>query len=780
MNNTNKILKWIVYGGIFLIPLLPLFISSSMLFPYITGKNFAFRIIVEIILAAWLVLSWNDKNFRGKSSWLSLAVVAFTMIVGVADIYSVNPGKSIWSNYERMEGFVTIFHLWAYFIVLTAMFKTEKVWHALFNTFIGSGVIVCLYGLVQMGEKAADYRVDSTTGNPIYLAIYMVFSIFLSLFLLYRAFEKKGGLKKIFDTPSTYFYVPVMILNLFILYKTATRGALIGFLGGVLVTAILIAILEKKDVLLKKTAVGCVISVLILVAGFFAIKGTDFAKNNNTLARLSNISLSDIKSTSRTIIYPMAIKGFQEKPILGWGQESFNYVFNKYYDPRMHSQEAWFDRAHSVYLDWLIAAGLLGLLSYLSIYAILLVLIWHTPVGSKKIGTNLLKSIKSSFRFGNPKTDSPFPGDEYTQSITFTITERALLTGLLAAYAFHNIFVFDCLISYILFFTVLAYVHVQETTPESMSLSSWRRIFTVNEEVRTLVILPIMAIILLGSIYYVNGKPMLASQTLIEALVNNQVPATLGATTTPSIEAFRQALDYKSFGDSEIREQLMSYAGNLTRTQGVSDAIKNNVMNFTFDELNKQIRVSPEDLRYQIFTGSFLDNTRNVQQALPYLLTAEKLSPKKQMVKMELVRNYLSQGLKEEAMTKAKENFELATDFRDGRLLYVTTLIVNGKYDEADKVLREANDPTIFTDEQTLLAYVIGGHPEKAMLVWQQRISAKPNDPQIRSNFITFLLRVEQKALAINELSKMGKDFPQYKESVDKEIANLQAQLKTK
>ena len=63
----------------------------------------------------------------------------------------------------------------------------------------------------------------------------------------------------------------------------------------------------------------------------------------------------------------MAIKGFIEKPILGWGQEGFNFVFNKYYDPRMYTQEPWFDRAHNTYLDWLIVGGALGLLSYLAI-----------------------------------------------------------------------------------------------------------------------------------------------------------------------------------------------------------------------------------------------------------------------------------------------------------------------------------------------------------------------------------------------------------------------------
>ena len=52
--SSERIFLWIVRIGLFAIPLLPLYVSSSMLFPFITGKNFAFRIIVEIAFIFWL------------------------------------------------------------------------------------------------------------------------------------------------------------------------------------------------------------------------------------------------------------------------------------------------------------------------------------------------------------------------------------------------------------------------------------------------------------------------------------------------------------------------------------------------------------------------------------------------------------------------------------------------------------------------------------------------------------------------------------------------------
>src|ERR1019366_4897015 len=85
-------------------------------------------------------------------------------------------------------------------------------------------------------------------------------------------------------------------------------------------------------------------------------------------------------------------------------------------NPKTWNQEQWFDRAHSVYLDWLVDAGFVGLLAYLALYVLFLLSVW-----------------KSSLN----------------------ILEKSVLTGLLAGYAIHNILVFDNLASYVMFFALL-------------------------------------------------------------------------------------------------------------------------------------------------------------------------------------------------------------------------------------------------------------------------------------------------------------------------------------
>jgi len=115
--NFSRVLRRIILGGVFLIPVIPFIVSSELFFPFITGKNFAFRILTEILFASWLLLALRDVSFRPSFSWILTTIVAFVGIIALADIFGAYPEKSIWSNFERMEGLVTLIHLLLYFIV---------------------------------------------------------------------------------------------------------------------------------------------------------------------------------------------------------------------------------------------------------------------------------------------------------------------------------------------------------------------------------------------------------------------------------------------------------------------------------------------------------------------------------------------------------------------------------------------------------------------------------------------------------------------------------------
>src|SRR3990167_9163107 len=104
-------LRKIVFTGLFLIPFVPFSVSSAFFFPFITTKAFVWRSIVEIIFAAWVLLVLSDASYRPRRSIIFYSVFGFIAVIGLADIFSVAPIKSFWSNFERMEGYITLLHL---------------------------------------------------------------------------------------------------------------------------------------------------------------------------------------------------------------------------------------------------------------------------------------------------------------------------------------------------------------------------------------------------------------------------------------------------------------------------------------------------------------------------------------------------------------------------------------------------------------------------------------------------------------------------------------------
>jgi len=284
----NKILRYFLLAGIFIIPFIALIISGKMFFPFITGKNFVFRILTELLLGGWAILALFDKTYRPKFSWLLVSVLSFVGVIALADIFGANPFKSFWSNFERMDGLISLIHLAGYFVVAGIVLNTEKLWDKFWNTSVAVSVIIGIYGILQLAGKITinqgGVRLDGTFGNASYLAIYMFFHIFITAFLLVKW---RGAIWM------KYVYGAIIILQLVILYFTATRGALLGLVGGVFLSTLLISIFEKQNKQNRKIAIGVLIAVAALIGIFFVAKNTRFINNNQVLGRLSSISLEE-------------------------------------------------------------------------------------------------------------------------------------------------------------------------------------------------------------------------------------------------------------------------------------------------------------------------------------------------------------------------------------------------------------------------------------------------------------------------------------------------------
>ncbi len=758
------LLRYCLLGGMFLVPLIPFLVSSSFFFPFITTKNFTFRILVEVLLALWLTLILFDRSYLPKFSWLLVSVASFVGIIAVADIFGVYPYKSIWSNFERMEGLVTLLHLLAYSIVLASVIKTEKIWTYLFHTSIVASLIMGVYGLAQLFGAATIHqgsaRLDASLGNATYLAIYMLIHMFLTSFYLVKLVQKEGSQNRKGGEfyGKVVFYVLTIAFQFFILYHTATRGALIGLFVGAFVTACLIAIFGEKKTILKKGAITVIAFVLIVVGGFFAIKETSFVKNSPVLARFSSISLSETTTKSRFLIWNMALQGAKERPILGWGQENFNYVFNKYYSPQMYNQEQWFDRTHNVILDWLIAGGILGLLGYLSMFFFLLYYVWF----AKKEELGVVGLVKDSF-------NKIFRRSTYlsvnAEGSEFSLVEKAVLSGLFIAYFIHNLFVFDNLVSYILFFTVLAYVASRVGSPTALATTSKKE---VKEPVLYASIASIVVVFCLV-FYFVNVPALKASGGLIAAL---QAQSASGP--EKNLELMQEVIGYGSFGTPEAREQLIQLTIQVVGSQGVSNEIKQKFATFTSDQLKAQTELTPLDARYLLFYGIFLSQLGSTD-ASTYLLKALEKSPKKQSIIFEIVSDNLRLRKYNEALVFAKQAYDLAPEYTEATKIYALTAVYAGQQELANKLLESLPENERVFDDRFLQAFVVVKQYDQAVALLQAKIAQDPNNFQNRISAAQIYLQMNYREQAIKEIQAAVTLNPSIKTQADAYINDIRS-----
>src|SRR3989344_2123215 len=183
-------------------------VSISTLFPFIVGKYSWFRTTVDLALISFLLgLLFQDKLsvmsrklsavFRKP---LVIAVSLFTAFFLLAGFFGVNPSYSFWSNFERGEGGLQMLHLWAFFVLLVALFDEERDWRRLFGWAIGGGILSGIYGFLAalgvsktIGSLFGDpgFRFSGSIGNPAYLAAFSIFMIFYVLYLLHDLYPDR-------------------------------------------------------------------------------------------------------------------------------------------------------------------------------------------------------------------------------------------------------------------------------------------------------------------------------------------------------------------------------------------------------------------------------------------------------------------------------------------------------------------------------------------------------------------------------------------------------------
>lgn len=735
MSTLHKTGLWIIKGAIFIVPFIPLYVSRALFFPFITGKAFAFRILVEIMLAVWIALAFFYKEYRPKKSILLYALIAFIAIVTLSSLLGVNPSRSFWSNFERMEGLLAHLHLFAYFLVSAHVLKIKD-WIVFFNFFVvaglGQNIVALLQKIGIVASPQGGARTDGTIGNATYVAAYSIFVLAISLLLFIRS--------KI--TWARVWYGFMGLFTLLTIYFTATRGAVLALFIGVVISGLLYLFMQKtnapREKKYKKIVIGALV-VLVIAAGLlWTFRESSFVKGSDVLSRLASISIRE--GNSRFLIWNMGLQGFKEKPVLGWGLENYNAIFGKYFDPRLYSQEPWFDRSHNIIFDWLINAGIVGLLSYLGIFVTALIVLW--------------KKYKS------------LPKEDEEKNVWFKTA--ILISVLLFVYFMQNLFVFDQFTTYMGFFSVLAFI-------QAFNTSYPKRKNEILTPVRTREILKQVGIggvflALVGSFYIVNYKPIMANLNLLGAFRERSI-----SSLPKAFDKYQKALSYSPLGKIEIREQLAQFAIAVMNAEGVEESFKEEVFERTITELEKGEKSAPHDPRLPLFLGAVYTQAGAFDEAIAAFERSLKLSPRKQQIYFEIGDLYIRKGDNARAEKILEEAFLLEPKSAQARINAAAGYILNNHQELADKILMEQYGRTDVAEPILAQVYSRTKNYTRLLGVWKAFIEANPNDIQYWKNVAAVQIELGEREEAIQTLREAIVQNPSFKEEGESYINEIRA-----
>ena len=326
-------------------------------------KSLALRALVLLMgLAACVRFAEGRKRHDCLRPPLLWPGVASCLALALATVLSTNSRVSLWGSSERQQGLFTLGAYLALFLFVATGLRTraqaERLWAAL----VWGSAPVVAYGLLQAaGLDPLHWRTDaassvlSTVGRANFLGSYLVLVAPLTVARLVLARHRwPDGL--------------LLATQLLTLALTQARGAWVGLgvatVGGALGWAV-----ATND----RRAVLAALAMAVLALGFVALlnqTGGPLSPLTQLpgLDRLATLTRTDTGSTAaRLTVWRATLSLVTARPWLGYGPEAMRTVFVRVFPPQLvyyQGRHVVVDRAHNLWLDLAMSAGLVGVVAF--------------------------------------------------------------------------------------------------------------------------------------------------------------------------------------------------------------------------------------------------------------------------------------------------------------------------------------------------------------------------------------------------------------------------------
>ncbi len=736
----ESMLLKIVRYGLYVLLFIPIVIFSQYLSPFHFGKAILFRSGVELLFVVYALLIAKNRNWLPPRTLLFWSITAFTAAYGITSFTGVDLSVSFWGTLERMIGFYSMIHFWIFYVMLTGVFRTKKEWLDILKLSIIVSLLSAGYGFLQktgiewiIGSGGRN-KIFGTLGNPALFAGYQLLNGFFALFLYFKKNESQNWHR---------FYGVAFIVSAIATVLSGVRGSVMGMVIGFSLFMLGYSyLLGTKKV--RRNAFGTVGVIGLIFLTLVLFRNTDFVKNDQYLARFSDLSPTSYTVQTRTWTWVSGLKGWIESPrsmVLGYGPENFDIPFSHHFDPRHFNNigsETLFDRAHNMFIEVLVTMGLFGELLYIAMFSIMFYGLWQ-----------VLKQYR------NKKT----PESEETVVLALG------LIATLVAYLIHNFFIFDTTANYIVFFTAAGLINLlaypKQVVMET-NIVSRKKIPAVGYAV-----VIVLAGIAGWSIYSFNIKPAQANYTTTRAIVAgwNHDDAT-------AMIKFKEAMDNY---DVSIRYEIISRYSQYIIDRGstgqkLTDDVKQGLL-LSIEEEKKMVAQHPEDYvpllyvsRAYILLGKDDPKSAYNDEALKYSTAALKISPTFVRTYFEVAQAYLNKKDYSKAIEAFRKAVALNPKTAVSQWYLGSALLESGNTEEGLKAMKAAIDIGYGPSENEYLRLVgiFVSKKDNAGVVssYEQLVKINPNNAQYHASLAAAYAQVGRIDDALNQAREAVKIDP--------------------
>lgn len=599
----ERLLIAIIFWGASISLLTPLIYSPKYYFPFVGPKSLYFMAFCQIIFFAWLILAIYNKKYRPKLNAVLLAFGLFIFFMAISSVFGVDPSRSFWSKFERMSGLLMWLNMFGFFLAVSSTLKRFTDWKRIFLVSLGVAFVVSVFGILEkLGVKAVTFsdRMGVTLGNTSFFGSYLIFNFFIACYLFFQ--ERKNIILKIA-------FGSIAVLSVVAIWLQGARAALGVSFGGLLIVGVLYLAFKVKH-----KAVNWIAKTALIVGSLAVIVSIILVYlPNNPVHNL----FGKMATEGRFANWAIAQKGFLERPFFGWGPETYDILFPKYFNPCLFTAkcggEFWFDRTHNIILDTLVTTGLFGFLAYLGIF------------------TSLIWVLRK----------------KYFKDKTIDFWTFAFFTALPVAYFIQNLTVFDMVGSLMMFSLTIAFVVFLATLqmPEkskSHFTTAPNKVIVRGFTAKSKWPLGITLAIGLLCFYYFLYKPWQLDKSTIKAVQSQYQDDRLAL--------YDKTLNISSLGKYQITDFFADHSNMLVQSNstkiGKEVAIKE--LNWAIQAMEKRYNDSPLDYRIalklaQLYNGLVIWDYSKLPLAEKYANEAMEKSPNNQQSYWVLAQTKLFQ-----------------------------------------------------------------------------------------------------------------------------------------